>query len=100
RIAVATPTPAATGAMDRLNPVTYTLGHVLHREDRLWSQVAQGREPDAALVSILPDGVPGEASPLPWGECLEALDSVEANVGRWLGALTPEAGATPMKWRD
>ncbi len=100
RIAVATPTPAVVGAMDRLNPVSHTLAHVLHREDRLWSQVAQGNEQHPALAALLPDGVPGEPTPLPWGDCLEALDGVEWTVGQWLAALTPEVGATPMKWRD
>jgi|GEM_PF-2851023 len=100
RIAVSSPTPAVTGAMDRLNPVSYTLAHALHREDRLWSQVAQGNEPNPALLAVIPEGLPGEATALPWGECLEALDSVEAEVGRWLATVTPEVGATPMKWGD
>lgn len=100
RIAVFSPTPAVTGAMDRLNPVSYTLAHVLQREDRLWSQVAQGNEPNAALTVAIPEGLPGEATALPWGECLEALDSVEGEVGRWLATVTPGVGATPMKWRD
>lgn len=98
RIAVMTPQPAAEGVMDRLNPVSYTIAHVLQREDRLWSQVAQGADPNPALAALLVDGSPGEARPLPWGDCLEALDSVEWQVGQWLSALTPEAGATPMRW--
>jgi hypothetical protein len=100
RIAVATPTPAVVGAMDRLNPVSYTLAHVLHREDRLWNQVAQGNSQHPALAALLPGGVPGETRPLPWGDCLEALDGVEWSVGQWLAGLTPEVGATPMKWGD
>lgn len=100
RIAVSSPTPAVTGAMDRLNPVSYTLAHALSREDRLWNQVAQGNEPNPALLAVIPEGLPGNAAPLPWGECLEALDSVEAEAGRWLATATPEVGATPMKWRD
>lgn len=100
RAAVVTPLPAATGAMDRLNPVSYTLAHLLQREDRLWNQRARGGGPTPALAALLPDGLPADARPLPWGECLDALDHVEAAVGPWLATLTPEAGATPMTWRD
>lgn len=99
RIAVMTPTPAVEGAMDRLNPVSHTVAHVLAREDRLWNQAAQGREPDPTLADLLAR-MADEPAPLPWGECLDALDSVEASVSPWLGTVTPELGATPMKWRD
>lgn len=97
RVAVTVPTPAVTGAMDRLNPVSHTLAHLLGREDRLWSRVAQGNEPNATLAAL---HASGEPEPLPWGECLEALDQVEWTVGPWLAGVTPEVGATPMKWRD
>ncbi|MGE3960837.1 MAG: DinB family protein [Dehalococcoidia bacterium] len=100
RIAVAMPTPAVEGAMDRLNPVSQTLVHVLQREDRLWSQVAQGNEPNATLATLVQQQATGDARPLSWGDCLDALDHVEWNVGRWLATVTPRVGATPMKWRD
>ncbi len=99
RIAVMTPVPAVEGAMDRLNPVSHTLAHVLQREDRLWSQVAQGNEPNPVLAD-LSAGATSEPRPLPWGACLDALDSVETTISPWLGTVTPEVGATPMKWRD
>ena len=100
RAAIVTPTPAVTGAMDRLNPVSHTLAHVLHREDRLWNQIARGNPQQTALAALLPDGIPGEPTPLDWGACLEALDGVEADVGRWLATVTPALGATPMKWSE
>ena len=100
RAAVVTPTPAVKGAMDRLNPVSHTLAHVLHREDRLWNQVARGNPQHPALAALIPDGVPAEPGPLDWGAALEALDGVEGDVGRWLATVTPEVGATPMKWGD
>ena len=99
RIAVVTPTPAVEGAMDRLNPVSHTVVHVLQREDRFWSQVAQGNEPNAALAELA-EGASAEPKPLPWGDCLDALDGVEWAVSPWLGTVTPQVGATPMKWRD
>ncbi|MCK9496481.1 MAG: DinB family protein [Dehalococcoidia bacterium] len=99
RVAVFSPTPAVVGAMDRLNPVSHTIAHVLGREDRLWNVAAQGREEDPTLAALRELGS-AEPTPLPWGDCLDALDRVEANVGRWLATLTPEVGATPMKWRE
>jgi hypothetical protein len=91
-----TPTPAAAGAMDRLNPVSHTAAHLISREDRLWNVQRAGLQPSAPLAAL---GMTAQASPLPWDATIEAYRDVEQRVAPWLDALDGPTAAGPMDWR-
>lgn len=92
RTADVTPTPAAEGAMDRLNPVGQTLVHVAGREDRLYNAGAQGRAPSPVLASVDPKVVP-------WNAARDAFADVSLAAHPWLEGLTAAEAAHPVEWR-
>jgi hypothetical protein len=91
------PQPAVTGAMDRLNPVSHTIVHLLGREDRYWAQELLGLEPNAHLATLQALDPERQALPVPWADALAAYDEVEGRLAGWLDTVDGTVGATP--WR-
>jgi hypothetical protein len=91
------PQPAVVGAMDRLNPVSHNVGHLLGREDRLWNVGQAGLAPSEALAALQ---VTRDPAPLPWEPAQAAYRDVEQRIAPWLDALEAPAAATPMQWRN
>lgn len=91
RAAEVTPTPAAEGAMDRLNSVAETLRHVAQREQRLWNITVQGIGPSSILQSIDP-AVPA------WEPARDAYADVIASAHTGLEAFTATQAAEPLDW--
>ncbi|MCK9487029.1 MAG: hypothetical protein M0R73_10110 [Dehalococcoidia bacterium] len=97
RAAQVTPTPAAEGAMDRLNAVAETLIHLAGREDRVCNVAGQALGSSSLLLAATPD--PATAGAPPWAPARDAYRDVVSAAHPWLETLTPQAAAQPMEWR-
>lgn len=97
RTAAAVPQPAVVGAMDRLNPVSHTLVHLLGREDHYWTQDLLGQPTNARLAALQALDPERQALAVPWEEALATFAEVEATLGPWLASVDGQAGAEPCR---
>lgn len=97
RTAAVVPQPAVVGAMDRLNPVSHTLVHLLGREDRYWTQDLLGQPTNARLAALQALDPERQALAVPWEEALATFAEVEATLGPWLASVDGQAGAQPCR---
>lgn len=96
RAAWAAPQPAVAGASDRFNPVSYTLMHVMRREDIQWSNIAAGNQPHPFVMEL--EGHPPGAPIEDWTSCMEAAAEIAHQASTWLNTVDAQTGAKPMPW--